>query len=143
MRGAVIFSLLIMILGAVPTHAGEMREIELNDGSIITGEILSLAKGVYTVKSASLGTIKLDETIIRAIHAKPPTPPVYGNNLSGSVNEDIRSVQEKMTERMMSDEEVMSKILSLQNLGIHLTQPTTTGSVWANDRRLSQNHFGS
>ena len=34
-------------------------------------------------------------------------------------------------------------IVSFDDTGIHLTQPTTTGSVWANDRRLSENHFGS
>lgn len=47
MKTFVMFPSLILILfvSAVTANAGEAREIELIDGSIITGEVLSLAGG--------------------------------------------------------------------------------------------------
>ena len=61
MKALIISSCLCLIFFTAHANAGEMREIELKDGSIIAGEVLSLAGGIYTVKSDSLGMIKLEE----------------------------------------------------------------------------------
>lgn len=112
MKTFVMFPSLILILftSAITANAGEAREIELIDGSIITGEVLSLTGGIYTIKSDSLGTIKLDESKIRAIRAKSAGNGARKDVLSASGGE-VRSLQEKM----MSDKEIMSLIQSLQN----------------------------
>jgi len=104
MRILILWWSLLLAVSLPSAFAGEVREIELTDGSTITGEVLSLSNGVYTVKSDSLGTIKIEETKIRAIRAR--TAP--GN--AGTAGE-ITSLQQKM----MSDQEVMGLIQALQN----------------------------
>jgi len=96
---------IILSLSAALAFGGEMREIELKDGSVISGEVLSLTGGVYTIKSDSLGTIKLEESKIRAIRSKGAGTPPSGPGA------DTRGLQDKM----MSDKEVMSLIQSLQS----------------------------
>lgn len=112
MKTLVMFLSLILILftSAVTANAGEAREIELIDGSIITGEVLSLVGGICTIKSDSLGTIKLDDSKIRAIRAKSAGLGAHKDAVPVS-GEEVRSLQEKM----MNDKEIMILIQSLQN----------------------------
>lgn len=98
--------ILLLLLFAQNAAAGEIRVIELTDGSTITGEVLSMANGVYTIKSDSLGTVKLDAAKIRTIRAKPAGP-----GASSSQGRDVETLREKM----VSDKEIMTMILSLQN----------------------------
>lgn len=91
-------ALFILSISAQPALAGEIREIELNDGSVITGEVLSLSNGTYSIKSDSLGTVKIEETKIRAIRSR---------TTARSAN--------SLTDRMMNDQEIMSIIQGLQN----------------------------
>jgi hypothetical protein len=107
MRAAVLCCFLYLVLSSLNANAGQLREIEMTDGSVITAEVLSLTGGIYTVRSDSLGTIRLEESKIRAIRTQPSGPQ---KNISGSV-EGVRSVQEKM----MSDKEIMSMIQSLKD----------------------------
>lgn len=82
--------------------AGEIRELELNDGSIVTGEVVSLNNGLYTVKSGSLGTLHIEESKVRTIRQKQASqnPPVG---------------TDRIRERMMSNNEVMELIGTLQD----------------------------
>jgi hypothetical protein len=109
MKPFIVCFLLCLSLVAGTVHAGEIREIELIDGSIITGEVLSLAGGIYTIKSESLGTIKLEDSKIRAIRTKSSLGgPALSNENSGT---EVKSLQDKM----MNDKEIMGMIQSLQN----------------------------
>jgi len=104
MRFLILCFFLVLALSLPIAHAGEVREIELTDGSIITGEVLSLSSGVYTIKSNSLGTIKLEEAKIRAIRSKP-------TDAAAGTSGEMKALQGKM----MSSAEIMSLIQSLQN----------------------------
>jgi hypothetical protein len=81
------------------------------DGSTITGEVESLKSGVYTIKSESLGTIRIEDSKIRAIRTKSSVP--AGRVVSGSSGtaEGVKDLQSKMT----GDKEIMVLIQSLQN----------------------------
>ena len=104
------FALIMVMLLAFPLSgsllAGEIKEIELNDGSVITGEVVSLINGVYSIRTGSLGTLKIDDAKIRAI--RPRSTP--SSRPSGPSSESI-SLQDKM----MSDQAVMSMIQSLKD----------------------------
>ena len=82
--------------------AGEIKEIELKDGSVIYGEIVSFSGGVFTLRSKGLGTVKIEESKIRAIRS---------GTHEGGKQDQIQQLQK----RMMSDKEVVEMILSLQN----------------------------
>ena len=97
---------LLMLLLSSSLLAAEIKEIELTDGSIITGEVLSLSGGVYMIRTVSLGTLRIDEAKVRAI--RPLGTP--SSQQSGQTG-DVKSLQNKM----MSDQEVMGMIESLKD----------------------------
>jgi hypothetical protein len=109
MRKFLICFAMVLVLAIRSASASEIREIELSDGSIVSGEVLSLSKGIYTIKSDSLGTIKLDESKVRVIRPKASSrgTGAVQNNTGG----EIKSLQGKM----MSDQEIMGLVQSLQN----------------------------
>jgi hypothetical protein len=111
LAGIGFFLLLGVLYGSV--FAGQLREIELDDGSVICGEIISFSNGVYTLKSGSLGTIQINESKIRLIRSKPhaKTEADIAEQPKSSISTDVQALQKLM----VGDETIMSKILSLQN----------------------------
>jgi hypothetical protein len=112
MRTAILSSILAFGLLLQSAVAGEVRVIELKDGSTISGEVLSLSKGLYTIKSDSLGTITLEESKVRVIRSrsadKGAGSAAQGNAASSA---EVLTLQQKM----LSNAEVMNLIQSLQN----------------------------
>jgi len=106
MRSRTLVLLMWLILPVAAGYAGELREIEMTDGSIITAEVISLSGGSYTINSAALGTIQVPEPKVRAIRIRPSD-----RNPAASSSADTRSLQDKM----LNDKEIMTMILSLQN----------------------------
>ena len=111
MKAIIISCSATLILFAAVARAGELREIELFDGTVITGEVLSLTGGVYSVKSDSLGSLRIEESKIRTIRSKSPAGNGSQNDPASASHAGVRSLQDKM----MSDKEIMTMIQSLQN----------------------------
>ena len=105
--GGYIVSVILAILAfsaATNLNAAETREIELTDGSVITGEVVSLSGGVYTVRSAALGTLRIEASKIRAIRLR-------GSAAPSDAGGQVRSLEDKM----LGDSEIMDLIQALQN----------------------------
>ena len=100
------FALFLTGYAAITSSAAEIKEIELNDGSVITGEVLSLTGGVYTIRTGSLGTLKIDDAKVRSIRPQGSS----SSRPSGQAS-DVKNLQSKM----MSDQEVMGMIQSLKD----------------------------
>jgi hypothetical protein len=100
-------ALFVLAISAQAAPAGEIREIELHDGSVITGELLSLSGGTCTIKSDSLGTVRIEEAKIRAVRSKTPASSGLQSNGGASV--------QSLTDRMMNDGEIMTMIRGLQD----------------------------
>jgi hypothetical protein len=98
-----ILIVLGLSIGLSSALASEMREIELTDGSVISGEIVSLSKGVYTVRSEALGSIQIRESKIRAIRTAGPRREGTGDQ--------VNSIEQKMT----GDADIMSMVKSLRS----------------------------
>ena len=94
-----------LILAATVVTAADPREIELTDGSIIAGEIVSMSQGVYTVTSAILGTVRIEASKIRTIRRKG------SSSAAGDAGGQIKSLQDQM----MGSDEIMEMVSSLQN----------------------------
>jgi len=109
MRYSTIF---ILILATIQPSIAAESEIHLQDGSIISGEILSFDGKIYRIKSKSLGQIELSESKIDVIRTStgktgagkmPPNP--------GSKQQNITAIQQQL----MSNPDIMRLITSLQN----------------------------
>jgi hypothetical protein len=122
------FILIFIAIAAAATlvYGAEIREIELTDGSVIAGEIVSLSGDIYTVRSATLGTIQIEESKVRSIRKKSstsnvgdlasPTKSLQDKTLNnpdtaGDPAGQIKSLQDKMS----NDPEIMPMIQSLQD----------------------------
>jgi len=102
----VLFVLLLCSIAAT-APAGDQKVIELVDGSVITGEIISLNSGVYTIKTDSLGTITITESRVKEIRQKSTA----SQSQDAPSAAQIQSLQQRMT----SDKEIMALIQSLQD----------------------------
>jgi hypothetical protein len=112
-RLSIISLFLIFSVLVSDVSAGEVREIELNDGSVIIAEIVSFNEGVYTLKSNTLGMVKIDESKIRAIRLKSSGESPHGQQTSAQTNADPQV--QILQQLMMGDKEIMGMILSLLN----------------------------
>jgi hypothetical protein len=110
MKSRMIVTALALGLLLTSLHAGEIKEIILKDGSVITGDVVSLNNGIYTIKSDILGIIKLEESKVRAIQ-EPSASGALNASSSGPAAGDVHALQQKM----MNDKEVMNLVQSLQN----------------------------
>lgn len=98
-------AIVAILLLASLVSAAETRVIELIDGSTITGELLSLSEGVYTIRSAALGTIKIPEAKVRTIRSKGPA------GTAADAGSQVKSLQDAM----LGQADIMNMIQGLQN----------------------------
>jgi len=103
----------VLCLFSAGLYAGEYSEIDLIDGSTIYGEIVSFNAGVYTIKSRSLGTLKVAESDIREIRVNSANKKTM--NPAGPDNASIDSEIQALQKGMQNDQEIMAIISSLQN----------------------------
>jgi hypothetical protein len=106
-----LFILFGILYGSV--FAGELREIELIDGSVVFGEIVSFSNGVYTLKSGSLGTVQINESKIRVIRLKSHGTPA--GKLAAPSDTPAGTQVQALQKLMMNDKDIMSVIHSLLN----------------------------
>jgi hypothetical protein len=109
--------------------AEALRQIELQDGSIITGTIQSFDGEQYVIQSDSLGVVTLKDSQITAIRS--PAGEAHGD--TGTVSQD-ELVQ--MQQKLLSDQEIMALIQSLQNdpqMQAILNDPQVMQSVMSGD----------
>lgn len=101
MVGKIIVMLLFLIaICAVPANAGQ--RVELLDGSVLQGEILSFDGKVYSVRTENLGTVKIDKSKVQTIQMEGSP------SVSGQAVQDLRS-------RMMTSPAILGMIMELQN----------------------------
>ena len=102
--GYLVLVFLALAAAATVVNAAETRDIELTDGSVITGEVVSLSGGIYTVRSATLGTLRIEASKIRVIsltgHAAPS---------------EARSQLKSLEDKMLGDSELMDSVRALQS----------------------------
>lgn len=95
-------------------HAGEACIIELNDGSVISGEVISFDGHVWTIQSGAMGVLRVDSAKVVNIRSKHATSQVpagedaAGNPVTGG---DIQAMQHEL----MADEQAMNMIFSLHD----------------------------
>ncbi len=113
--------------------AGDIQEIELTDGSLITGEVVSMDRGIYTIKTKSLGILKIQSSQIAAIHSQDSR---RRDGSSGGGTNPAQSQIKSLESMMMGDQEIMNKIMAMSNDPAFLKvleDPTIMNAVNAGD----------
>jgi len=80
---------------------------------VICGEIVSFSKGVYRLKSGSLGTVQINESKIRVIRLKSHGTPA--GELAAPSDTPAGTQVQALQKLMINDKDIMSVILSLLN----------------------------
>ncbi len=113
MKRTMIFALFLFGVLISTVSAGEIGEVELIDGSVIRGEIISSQGGIYTLKSSTLGTVKIETSKIRAIRFKPSfeTNAKKRDTMPDSAEAQVQALQQLL----LGDQEILRMILSLLN----------------------------
>jgi len=90
LKKIIIFCLSFLALNAA-AYCGQVNKIELSDGTVINGEIVSFANGVYTIRTLALGEIKVGalrvskiESLNRSLTNTPDASVASPSNLTPS-----------------------------------------------------------
>jgi hypothetical protein len=133
-RGFVI-GLIFVALFITQSAVAEVREIQLKDGSVITGTVRSFDGDTYVIESDSLGTISLSNTKIQAIRSAGG----YSANQSVSPS-DLIDIQQQL----LNNAETMELIKALQNdpqIQAILNDPQLLQSIAAGDVQALTNNI--
>ncbi len=119
-RNSIAVFLFLAGMQAVPASA--LQRIELQDGTVLQGEILSFDGATYAIRTESLGTVKIERSRVRSIQmgGAPGAQPSI---------QDLRN-------RIQSNPEALQMIMELQNdpdVQAVLSDPEIMGAAEAGD----------
>jgi hypothetical protein len=112
-RSTIICFFVLIIFLSGNTGASEVARVQLIDGSVISGKIISFKEGVYTLGSASLGTITIDESQIQLIRMDSSGTDLWVP--VGTSNDSIERTMQSLQKSITNDPQMMELIRTLQN----------------------------
>ena len=106
---------IFLFLWIVPSssHAGVRSQVQLLDGTLIQAEIISFSKGIYKLRSKSLGTISVAEDRVQSIRPNKSQisgTPAQLETADPPVGQKVQGLQQKLT----SDPKTMEMLLDLR-----------------------------
>lgn len=109
--GKWLFTIIMMAgFAAATLFVAQAGEIELTDGSVVRGEIMSVSGGVYQVKTDSLGVVSVPESKIKNIRMGASQANAGGQKaiqLFG--NDQVKALED----RIVNDQDLLSSVASL------------------------------
>jgi len=92
--------------------AGTLQYIQLVDGSELRAEVISFSADTYTLRSTSLGEVKIPADKIRTISTQPKA--TAANSVAPTATSG-GSAMDNVRRSLMEDKNAMTKIESLQD----------------------------
>jgi len=114
-----LLALLIFALPAYIVFAGTAKQITLKDGSVIKGELVSFANGIYTLQTDNLGRLQLPEANVVSVASEGAIPQVFQaqavphQTQGGSGNAGFSGQVSAMQSQMMSNPQTMQTIQAM------------------------------
>lgn len=118
-----VFSILFLNLFFLPVSAcaQEPKLIQLRDGSTLTGNVVELNSGVYTIKTENLGVMKIKEEDIVSISNKrfadaqalQAAPVQAGTPAPSLTKSNLNSQVQLMQQNILSDPAMMADLQEL------------------------------
>ena len=112
MKRVIIFFIFLQMLTAV-AYGEQVSRIELTDGSIINGEIVSFSNGFYVINTTTFGQIKVEAAKISKIESAKS---LSSNSPINSTGQPINLGQSQIDaykEKLMSDPENLAIVTRL------------------------------
>jgi len=78
----IVISCLLLLMLTLTAYCGEQSRIQLTDGSVINGEIISYLNGVYTIQTVGLGKIKVAATKVSKIETSLSSSSISSDSAS-------------------------------------------------------------
>lgn len=134
MKGPIILMLVVLTGLPLPARSDVIREVELTDGSRLQAELISLQSGVYTLRSESVGEIKIPAEKIKTIRltGTADTPAPASQAAVPNISPQVSTLQHALIQNPSN----MDKILSLQDdplVQSILEDPKTMQAINAGD----------
>jgi hypothetical protein len=89
--------------------------VVLRDGTVIQGEVKSLKDGIYTIETASVGTVRVRAEEVRSIDeggTPPSTPGAKQPDKAASPGADVLDAAKS---QISADPQLLAAVLALQN----------------------------
>ena len=96
-----------LIFFVASVYAGATQKITLQDGSNVSGEVLSLSDGVYEIKTQSMGVLSIKQSEVQSIQAEGAS----SNSQPVFDAQQFQAIQKSI----MSNPQIMQSIQSLQS----------------------------
>lgn len=114
-RTATVATAMILVVMVACNVLALTSHIELNDGSVVVGEIESFSNGTYTVKS-SLGMLAIPEKNVTNIRTGSSSGKAKdeGRN-AGNSGGGAGGMPSDLTNAIISDSAIMEKVMELNN----------------------------
>ena len=110
--------------------------VVLRDGTVIQGEVKSLQDGVYTIETASVGTLHVRAQDVRSIDEGGKSPSASGAGQPAKASSPGVAALDAATSQIVADPKLLATILALQDdpevLAV-LADPEVTKAIAAGD----------
>lgn len=110
--------------------------IVLRDGTVIQGEVKSLQDGVYTIETASVGTLRVRAADVRSIDEDGKSPSTSGAGQPPKGSSSGVDPLDAAKSQISADPKLLATVLALQNdpavLAV-LSDPEVMKAITAND----------
>jgi hypothetical protein len=142
----------------VSAGAADLTRFELDDGTVIVGEALGLANGVYRIRTRSLGDIDVEAERIRRMARASAGGGVQGHADGNMLGDDAfgaagnnaapagyASTIQDLQQRMVGDSGIMESIIALQGdpeLQRAIQDPELIGLITSGNVEALRNHAG-
>lgn len=132
---------------AAPLALAGPSWVELNDGSVLTGELVGYSNGRYTLRSPTLGEISLEESKVRSVRPGASGGVEVGSGGLGGGDggsqppADLAGRLQATQQRLAADPEVLGMIMALQSdpqIRSVLTDPAFLAMIASGDLQAIQ-----
>jgi hypothetical protein len=116
--------------------AASAATVVLRDGTVIQGEVKSLQDGVYTIETASVGTVRVRAADVRSIDEEGKPPSASGAGQPPPTSSSGVDPLDAVKSQIAADPKVLAAVLALQNDPAVLavfSDPEVMKAIAAND----------
>ncbi|MBK1633871.1 hypothetical protein CKO31_24695 [Thiohalocapsa halophila] len=124
--------------------AGDLTRFELDDGSVIVGEALGLADGVYRIRTPALGEIDVEASRIRRME-RATAAGGAGTSAGADHADDYGERIQDLQRSLVGDPGIMESIIALQQdpaLQRALQDPELMGLITSGNVQALREHEG-